>query len=220
MSPTTETYTRAELQTIAESLLAQVSYGPYHLASSPVPNSAIRAAMHQAAQSPSTVTAPLSASSYATSSSNQLYNPTLGSSSSTIHAAFDKENLSSSTATPSSPILLLGPSARRQFEGKEGHRENNHPRARFTIGPSSDSSAGERGRGLGRKSVGGTARNPPSGIAIALRRNVAESPLLRDGESETDYGLAAYSHSSRRAEEEEEEGRGRDRGRKGLRRAT
>lgn len=42
---TTSDYTHAELETIAESLLAHVTFGPYHLASSPVPSSHLRLAM-------------------------------------------------------------------------------------------------------------------------------------------------------------------------------
>jgi hypothetical protein len=130
-STSTSDYTRAELETIAESLLAHVHFGPYHLASSPVPSSHLRHAM-------STTT---------TTTTNNS-------------STKENTNLNEPSMTPTLGQLggrYAGPSSRRHFEGKEGGERgghhhhlnnNNHPRARFTIGES------ERGRGIARKSVG------------------------------------------------------------------
>jgi len=129
--PTHDQYTRAELETIAESLLAHVTFGPYHLASSPVPSSHLRLAM-TSSHRPDTkenVGSPLSASTTSVHDGT----PTLG---------------FSNTTLPSS--------SQRHFEGKEGtHSNNHHPRARFTIGGGES----ERGRGMGRKSVGLSVRD-------------------------------------------------------------
>jgi len=136
-SPPSE-YTRAELETIAESLLAHVHFGPYHLASSPVPSSHLRHAMSSS------------------SSTKENTNLNLSSSSASINA-----NTNTSSTTPTLGQLgryeYGGPSSRRHFEGKEGSERssnNHHPRARFTIGAES-----ERGRGMARKSVGLSVRD-------------------------------------------------------------
>lgn len=130
---TTSDYTRAELETIAESLLAHVTFGPYHLASSPVPSSHLRLAMsskeNNASSNLSTVVPITDASESATPTLNQLGH-----------------------------YSVARPSARRHFEGKEGSERNHHPRARFTIGGERGAES-ERGRGMARKSVGLSIRD-------------------------------------------------------------
>ncbi|KAG8808843.1 hypothetical protein FRC19_005635, partial [Serendipita sp. 401] len=189
-SPTESSYTRAEIQTIAESLLAHVSFGPYHLACSPVPSSQLRQHMgnHNTNTASSTSTSSSSTgyyinpSSTSSSSAQIYYPPTLSTSNSaaTLYQPASSSSTSQHSTTTSNltKSLLLGPSARRQFEGKEGgraNRENHHPRAKFSIGGASGGGytsgegAGERGRGLGRKSVGG-ASGSSMGIRTSSRR--------------------------------------------------
>ncbi|KAG8797133.1 hypothetical protein FRC17_007834, partial [Serendipita sp. 399] len=139
-SSPTESYTRAELQTIAESLLAHVSFGPYHLACSPVPPSHLR--QHMGAtnattnanhnNNSATTTAYYINPSSTSSSAAQIYHPPALSTSSSAATIYQKENQYPAVPTTSNltKSLLMGPSARRQFEGKEGsraNRENHHP---------------------------------------------------------------------------------------------
>lgn len=132
---TTSDYTHAELETIAESLLAHVTFGPYHLASSPVPSSHLRLAM---------------ASKENNASSNL--------SKSTVTVGIDSD---SATPTLNQLGYVARPSSRRHFEGKEGSERNHHPRARFTIGGGGErgGETSERGRGMARKSVGLSIRD-------------------------------------------------------------
>lgn len=148
---TTSDYTHAELETIAESLLAHVTFGPYHLASSPVPSSHLRLAM----------------------SSKENMN-TSSSSTTTTNSVSITGSDSTSSATPTLNQLQSSfnrPSSRRHFEGKEGsernghNNHNNHPRARFTIGGES-----ERGRGMARKSVGLSIRDLNGGDSFGFER--------------------------------------------------
>jgi hypothetical protein len=133
-SSSTSDYTRAELETIAESLLAHVHFGPYHLASSPVPSSHLRLAMS-------------STTGTTTSSTKENLNeppltPTLGQ--------------LGRYAGPSSRRHFEGKEGgeRGNYNSKNNNNNNNHhPRARFTIGES------ERGRGISRKSVGLSMRD-------------------------------------------------------------
>ncbi|KIM28057.1 hypothetical protein M408DRAFT_24077 [Serendipita vermifera MAFF 305830] len=173
-------YTPSELHTIAESLLAHVTFGPYHIASSPVPSSHMHTLL-------------------AASQSSR-----------------NKENLASSSTSisSSSTTSILGPSARRQFEGKEGSRNvnanggsnrqgltslanvayppltpfgasassssastprSNHPRARFTIGAPES----ERGRGARRGATDeNSARGRGMGRTISRREREASSSEL------------------------------------------
>ncbi|PVG01363.1 hypothetical protein CPB86DRAFT_812351 [Serendipita vermifera] len=190
-SPSQESYTRAELQTIAESLLAHVSFGPYHIACSPVPSSHIR--QHLATSSSSASIR--STTNDATPSSFNNYALDKENMQGTTSALNPSNLLSSSSSSSIYNPVLLGPSARRQFEGKEGSHHHHHhpvsnltlrlsnmsmtsmdssatstptthhPRARFTIGGSGGERMGEtmeRGRGMGRKAVVTTRREVSS----------------------------------------------------------
>ena len=153
----------------------------------------------------------------------------MGAAASTSYAS-NGSNASTTSLSSSSTTSILGPSSRRQFEGKEGHHHqhqhhhpqsrlanvtyppipalapltpvltplasgtsssastprSNHPRARFTIGPEErgrggrrDANEGTRGRGLGRKSVGGAG----GGVSIS-RREPSSSELWEFEEDE------------------------------------
>ncbi|KAG9021560.1 hypothetical protein FS842_006552 [Serendipita sp. 407] len=167
------------------------------------------------------------------SSSAQIYHPPTLSTSNSAATLYQPASSSStsqhSTTSNLTKSLLLGPSARRQFEGKEGgraNRENHHPRAKFSIGGPGGggytSGEGERGRGLGRKSVGG-ASGSSMGMRTSSRREVIypredETMTMLEEDAGTpsftaEAGEATprFTSSIRAGREESERERGRSR---------